>query len=135
MKLFFRYSCAISLLLILCCGCNDKLPLGGTITYSDDGSPLDKGTVCFEKADFLARGHLQSDGTYQISSTGKNDGLPKGKYKVCIVGAELSSEGAGGNTVYTPLIDQRYGSAETTDIEFDVDGKTRRFDFQVDRAK
>lgn len=118
-----------------CSGCSDKMPLSGKVTFSDDGSPLDRGMVCFETDGFLARGSLKPDGTYQVSSTGRNDGLPKGKYKVCITGAELASSGKGGNIVYTPLVDKRYESAGSTDIEFEVDGKTKRFDFKVDRAK
>lgn len=121
--------------LFFCSGCSDKLPMGGKVTFTDDGAPLEKGTVCFEKDGFLARGNLKLDGTYQVSSTGQNDGLPKGKYKVYLVGAELASTGKGGNIVYTPLVDKRYESADSTDIEFEVDGKTKRFDFKVDRAK
>jgi hypothetical protein len=109
--------------------------LSGKVTFSDDGSPLPTGMVCFIKGTFLARGNLRPDGTYQVSSTGSNDGLPKGKYKVYLVGAELVQSDGNGNSFYTPLVDRRYDSVDTTDIEIEVDGSTRRFDFSVERVK
>ena len=127
-------SITMVLVLVVCCGCSGKLPLTGTVTFEDDGSPLTNGIVCFVQNGFLARGHLNSDGVYRVSSTGTNDGLPKGTYKVYLVGAELVSVDGGGNSAYTPLVHNRYESADTSGLEFEVDGKTRQFDFQVERA-
>jgi len=124
---------AVTLTVLLCCGCGNKVPLTGKVTFTDDGSPLTQGMVCFMAPGFLARGQLNADGTYQVSSTGENDGLPPGKYKVYLVGAELVITDGNGNSTYTPLVDKRYDSAETTDIECEVDGSTRRFDFTVER--
>ena len=125
---------AVCGLLSLTIGCGSNVPLTGTVTFADDGNPLTAGIICFVDGHFLARGHLQSDGTYKISSTGRNDGLPKGMYKVYFVGAELITSEAGGNSIYTPLIHHRYSNPDTSGIEFEVDGKTRRFDFTVERA-
>ena len=119
----------------LCCGCSNKVPLRGKVTFVDDGSPLTRGTVCFVTGQFVARGYLSDDGTYRVSSTGRNDGLPKGKYKVFLVGTELVSADGSGNSTYTPLIDSRYDSPDTSDIEFEVDGAVRRFDFSVERVR
>ena len=124
---------AAILALLLCCGCGNKVPLTGKVTFADDGSPLTKGTVCFVSGAFLARGYLKEDGTYQISSTGRNDGLPPGTYKVYLVGAELVTSDGGGNSTYTPLVDRRYDNPETSGLECEVDSKTRRFDFTVER--
>ncbi len=125
--------CVILALLTLI-GCSNKVPLTGKVTFADTGDPLPNGTVCFAAPGFLARGYLKEDGTYQVSSTGRNDGLPPGKYKVYLVGAELVTSDGNGNSFYTPLIDARYDSADTTDLEFEVDGKVHRFDFKVDRV-
>ena len=125
---------AVILTLLLCCGCSNKVPLTGQVTFADDGSPLTQGIVCFASPGFLARGYLDTEGMYRVSSTGSNDGLPKGKYKVYLVGAELVTTDGGGNSFYTPLVDSRYDNADTTDIEFEVDGRTRQFDFTVERA-
>jgi len=126
---------AVILALLSCCGCSNKVPLTGKVTFSDDNSPLTQGIVCFSTGQFVARGPLSKDGSYQISSTGQNDGLPKGKYKVYLVGAELVSSDGSGNSTYTPLIDSRYDNPDTSDIECEVDKKTRRFDFTVERAR
>jgi hypothetical protein len=58
---------------------------------------------------------------------------PKGKYKIYLVSTELVTSDGGGNSTYTPSINSRYDSADTTGIELEVDGKTRRFDFTVER--
>ena len=129
-----HFGIAAVLVLLLCCGCSNKVPLTGTVTFEHDSSPLTHGVVCFVKPGFLARGALDTDGTYKMSSTGINDGLPKGTYKVYLVGAELVSMDGGGNSTYSSLVHNRYESADTSGLEFEVDGKTRRFDFQVERA-
>ena len=120
---------------LLCCGCSNKVSLRGKVTFADDGSPLTRGTVCFVAGQFVARGHLNDDGTYRVSSTGRNDGLPKGKYKVFLIGAELVFADGSGNSTYTPLVDSRYDSPDTSDIEFEVDGSVRQFDFSVERVR
>ena len=53
--IYFRYYAA----LVLLCGipgCGSNIYFGGRVTYSDDGSPLTTGVVCFESTSFLARG-------------------------------------------------------------------------------
>ena len=124
----------VILVLLSCCGCSNKVPLTGKVTFSDDGTPLTTGLVCFASGQFVARGPLNKDGIYQVSSTSQNDGLPKGKYKVYLVGAELVSSDGNGNSTYTPLLNSRYENPDTSNIECDVDAKTRHFDFTVERA-
>ncbi len=120
---------------ILFCGCSNKVPLGGKITFSDDSSPLTRGIVCFEKDGFLARGPVLEDGSYQISSTGNNDGLPPGKYKVYLLDASMKTDGPNNTIISTPLVDPAFENADSTHLEFEVDGKQRIFDFQVDRFR
>jgi len=119
------------LALLICSGCSNKVPMAGMVTFEDDGSPLTRGTVCFVSEVYLARGHLQSDGTYRISSTGNNDGLPPGTYRIYVVDATVTDDAG---VVTTSLIHSRFESPETSGLEFEVDGKTRRFDFTVERA-
>ncbi len=70
-------------------GCDDgKVPLGGKVTYSDDGTPLETGTVGFTTDDYNARGPIQKDGSFVVSSEKPGDGLPPGTYRVHISGAE-----------------------------------------------
>ena len=120
-------------------GCSDNLPLGGKVTFSDDGSPVPAGTVFFSTPTFEAQGFIKSDGTYIVGSTGLADGIPKGTYGVSIRGAEdiTMVEGADGSRSERrkALIDTKYQSPDTSGLTFTVDGKSRKFDIPVDRAK
>ena len=120
-------------------GCSDKLPLSGTVTYSDDGTPVTAGAVFFETPTYSSQAAIKSDGTFIVGSTGLADGIPKGTYGVCIRGAEniVTVKGPGGIQTErrTALIDPKYQSLETSGLTFTVDGKSKKFDIKVDRAK
>ena len=119
-------------------GCS-KQQLTGTVTFSDDGSPVPAGAVYFTTPTFEAMGEIKKDGTYTVSSTGKNDGIPKGKnYVVTIVGVDEvelrhATDGRIIGERRTPLIDPKYTRKDTSDLTYTSDGKTKRFDIQVDR--
>jgi len=119
-------------------GCSGKQPLSGTVTFSDDGTPVTAGAVFFETPTFNAQGSIKSDGTYIVGSTGLTDGIPRGTYMVSIRGAEeiKSVMGPGGTMVDGPrrsLIDTKYQRADTSGLTFTVDGKTKKYDIKVDR--
>jgi hypothetical protein len=124
----------IFLVLFLCCiGCSNKIKVSGQVTFSDDGSPLTTGTVCFQTETFVARGNLQSDGTYHLSSVKEKDGLPPGTYRISVINAV---EGLGEDEgTRTPLIDPKYNTGETSDLTFEVTNSNKRFNFTVDRYK
>ena len=124
----------ISLLVLTMLGCgNSKVDLGGKVTYSDTGEPLETGTVAFATDTFFARGVLK-DGTYVVSSEAHQDGLPPGLYKVYISGADRQI-GIDGNGVpiLEPLIDPKHSSAETSGLTLEVTAETKTFDIVVDR--
>ena len=144
---------------ILFAGCSDKIPFGGTVTYSDDGSPLSMGTVYFEKDGFQARGVIDSGGHYALGTLKLKDGIPKGTYRVFLsgivqteripmapVGSSHSVKPAMprplqpgqtllGDILQTQLVDRKFTDPKTSELTVVVDGKTRIFDFQVDRFK
>jgi hypothetical protein len=69
-------------------GCGSgKYPVRGTVTL-EDGSPLTRGLVIFERVDggppVTARGNVQADGRYELSTERPGDGAPPGRYKVAI---------------------------------------------------
>jgi hypothetical protein len=115
-------------------GCNSNIQFGGKITFSEDGSPLTRGVVCFETDTFAARGNLTPDGTYILGSVAEKDGLPAGKYRVYIAGA-LKENGLDkyNQPIYEPVIDTKYASKETSGLECNVNKSTKHFDFQVER--
>ena len=110
-------------------GCSNHVSLSGRVTYSDDGTPLEAGTVIFQAEKFYARGDILADGKYSLATHRPNDGLPPGKYQVFVNMAVRSEAGS-----EIPLITSKYTSIETSGLEVDVNRSTKTFDFQVDRA-
>lgn len=131
-------------LLLFAIGCNGKVPLTGTVTFSEDGAPLTKGAVFFQSATVLAQGPLKPDGTFQVGTDEADDGLPRGSYQVFLVGTEeikvaasaiRGTTGPGTREIRTPVIDEKYATAETSGLSIVVDGKTKVYDIKVERAK
>lgn len=129
-NIFPAFWVGLSLFVLAGCG-SGQVPLSGKVTFSDDGSPLGVGTICFEKDAFCARGRLQPDGTFTVGLHGKTDGLPPGTYQVYIAGAnrEVTPE------VFEPLIDERLQDVSTSDLTVEVTSSTKKFDITVDRYK
>ncbi|MDR1270884.1 MAG: hypothetical protein LBK82_15320 [Planctomycetaceae bacterium] len=129
-SLFF----SLLLALLLLSGCSDKVGLGGKVTFSDDGSPLGTGTVCFETDTYLARGTLKADGSYVVGSLSEKDGLPAGNYRIYVSGAEKEiGQDKDGMSIMEPLIDPKFSSGSTSGLSLDVTASTKSFDFKVDR--
>jgi hypothetical protein len=122
-------------LFVFLLGCNGgNVPLRGTVTFSDDGSPLTQGTVAFLKDGQISRGDIQSDGTFTVGTVGATDGLAPGIYQVYITGSErIVPVGEDGTNTYEPLIDRRHERPETSGLTVEVDASTRTLDIQVDR--
>ncbi len=128
----------LTLILLVSIGCSDKRPLSGKVTFSDNGEPLTKGAVFFTTPTFVAQGDLKKDGTYTVGSLDLDDGIPPGDYKVYIAGADdITYRNVGDRKVEVrkSLIDPKYRSSEESGLTFTVDGSTRTFNIEVDRAK
>jgi hypothetical protein len=113
---------AVSLLLLGAVGCGPRLyPVRGTVTYPD-GKPLTEGTVVFESKDadkpITARGTLQPDGSYELSTSRPGDGVPAGKYQV-LVAPKYDPNGVDGPRK-PPPIDPRFSDFKTSGLEFEV---------------
>ena len=121
-------------LVALGCGDANRVNVRGKVTFSDDGSPLTRGIVCLDNDKVMARGTLQSDGSYAIGVEKDGRGIPPGSYKVSILFAqEEIPGGAPYSPRYNKLIDEKYASRHTSGIELVVDPSTTRFDITVDR--
>jgi hypothetical protein len=125
-------------------GCSGNVPLGGRVTFEDNGEPLTEGTIGFVSGTNQARSDIDKDGKYTLGFQKMGNGLPKGEYKVYIqaVRVELQTgakKDADGEPVIigrteTPLIAAKYANADTSGLTFTVDGKTNTFDIKVERA-
>ena len=125
----------ITLFVLIILGCSDgKVRLGGKVTYSDDGTPLETGTVGFTTATYNARGSVQEDGTFVISSEKPGDGLPPGTYRVHISGADrqIGIDGEG-NPIWEPLIAPKFTSPDTSGLTLEVTPQTTVYNIEVDR--
>ena len=130
-------SCLIGLFCLLLTGCSDRVPLEGKVTFADDGSPLTCGTVLFDNGTILARGPIQSDGTYAVGLEKEGDGIPPGTYQVSIVDAaeEIPSGSDYVPPSYEKLIHEKYFSKDSSGLEVSVDASTERFDIEVERPE
>ncbi|MCL2120251.1 MAG: hypothetical protein FWH27_17685 [Planctomycetaceae bacterium] len=116
-----------------CGGNNQKLI--GTVTFSDDGSPLKTGTVVLESNNRCGRGVIDTNGNFVMGFESEKDGIPKGEtYKVTIVNAlEETGRDKSGMPILTPLINPKYGNPNTSGLTFTADGTTKTLDLKVDR--
>ncbi|GHT43181.1 hypothetical protein FACS189443_6850 [Planctomycetales bacterium] len=119
--------------------------MGGRVTYTDTGEPVEFGTVSFSSQTKQSRGEIKEDGKYVIGTFGDKDGLPPGEYNVTVhavktettvnTGTDKSGrEGKLPNSVRINLLDTKYLNPATSGLKVVVDGKTKTFDISVDRA-
>ena len=86
-----------AILIIPCWGCGSAggalpalIPVKGRVTYK--GQPVTKGVVRFEPDGYgrRARGQLQSDGTFVLTTDKEGDGVVAGDHKVAVEGLDKS---------------------------------------------
>ena len=102
-------------------GCGKKYyPVNGSVTL-DDGTPLSKGLVIFERVEggpaLTARGDIQPDGRYQLSTETPGDGVPVGRYKAVI--NPLDGSDVPDEKKMLPF-HVKHVNFKTTDLEFEV---------------
>ena len=134
-------------------GCSKNVPLKGTVVFSDDGSPITDGVICFTDGKNTARGNIEADGSFEMGFVGMRDGLPPGQYKVYFWGVGMSGGISGstpadgpmemdamgnlrpvqGMTMRTHVIDPKYNDADTSGLAYEITSKTRTLEIRVDR--
>jgi hypothetical protein len=121
--------CAVALPAVGCGG--GSYPVTGTVTL-DDGSPLTKGLVVFESSDgtSMARGQVQSDGNYQLSTSRPGDGVKPGRYRVLVSPLDLSD--VPDEKKNLPF-DVKYTRFQTSGIEVEVKAEANVIPIQLTR--
>ena len=101
----------------------DLIPVKGKVTYK--GKPLAKGTVTFEPDGFgrQARGELQSDGSFVLSTLKEGDGVVPGEHRVSVTGVEKS---LARDRAFT-----KYASPNTSRLTAEVDREHTEFTFDL----
>ena len=120
-------------LLFLAVGCGGNCGLKGKVVFSDDKTPLTQGEVCFVTDKDIARGPIDGNGNYVVSYIRKNDGLPRGTYRVYLTDTEIN-EPVPGRPAFNliPQIDPKYGSPDTSGLVLEVK-RSMTWDIEVDR--
>lgn len=117
-------------------GCGERLyTVRGTVTL-EDGTPLTRGMVVFERQEgeraIMARGAVQSDGRYELSTHREGDGVPPGKYRVQINHMDLSE--VPDEQKKLPY-DLKYLTFATSGLEYEVGSGTNEFPIKLEKPR
>lgn len=115
-------------------GCGNRLyPVQGKVTL-DDGTPLTKGLVVFEggggEKPVSARGEIQPDGSFQLSTNRPGDGVPPGSYRALINPMDLSD--IPDEQKKLPF-DIKYMRLDTSELSFEVKAETNNLQIKLAR--
>ena len=132
------------LILLLCVGCGKNFPLKGKV-LDEDGNPITVGMVNFTSEKGLSRAKIQSDGSYTVGTLKETDGLPPGKYKVYVSGAEIAVASKAPTRYdtmgqpmpqmagYKKLVATKYTTEANTPLTCEVPVKGNRYDVLVEK--
>ncbi len=132
---------ALALPALLAClsGCSGApeptYPVEGTVRL--DGKPLTHGGVLFQSIPsatdakpYTARGTIQSDGSYRLSTFDQHDGAVEGRHRaVVIVGSLVPPEGETHSP--EPLIPAKYASPNTSGLQYEVQPHSSTIDIEL----
>lgn len=123
-------------LCLLVAGCNGQaglpnmVPIRGTVSYA--GKLLTEGTVIYAPVSGdgrQARGTIQPDGSFRLTTLRENDGAQHGDYKIVIIALEphpgeppsrAEVEAARGKIKRGSIVPERYTKASTTELSDSV---------------
>ena len=122
----------VATLALVVAGCGGLYPVSGTVTL-EDGTPLTKGLVVFESADgnSMARGPIQSDGSFKLGSNQPGDGVRPGKYRALISGFDLTDVP---DEMKNLPFDAKYMRFQTSGLEFEVEAKPNVFQILLKKS-
>ncbi len=132
---------AVTLLLTsLVSGCGRGIhPVEGHVVWKD-GSPakeLKGAQISFELAEkqTSARGTIQEDGSFRLTTKDPGDGALAGEHKVVIVEVGRKPLGGPDGTALAPgAMDSRYSDPSTTDLRATIKRGTNKVKLTVERA-
>jgi hypothetical protein len=134
-----RQLCAVLLAGIALTGCQRGpkiVPVSGKVTYN--GTPLKFGSIMFQpESGPLARGTIQADGTFRLTTISDGDGCTEGMAKVRITCFQSQSEDvaslaeAGEVPAGGLLVPKRYTSFGTSGITAEVRRGGKPFVFEL----
>lgn len=136
-----RLSLAALCPLVFLAGCGSGIyPVEGQVVWKD-GKPakeLQNGQVIFDLPDkqTSARGTIQADGSFTLTTKKPNDGALPGEYKVLIVEVGRKALGGPDGSAIAPgAMDTRYSDPSTSDLKATVKAGQNKITLTVDRWK
>ena len=116
-------------------------PVTGKVVFSDDGTPLSTGgAILWESTPdepgellFNARGAIQADGTFELTTFEEGDGAVAGEHRVLVRPKRDASDWTERGIVPRPVIAQRLESYETSELRFTVKEESNDFTVTVER--
>ena len=110
---------------------------GGKVAFSD-GTPLSGGWVSFWSLDadknVTARGAIQSDGTFELTTFARGDGAVEGRHQALVVPLIRVDRGdlvVGKSPPPPPPVDRRFSNFETSDLKFTVTDDPQQNQFEI----
>jgi hypothetical protein len=106
---------------------------GWKITFAD-GTPLAAGWVSLQPVDpassTSARGQVQADGTFELTTYTPGDGAAVGEYRVVVVGQLLGDREQQKPGLSQP-IDKRFANYETSGLSFVVTNEPKQNQLEI----
>ncbi len=119
--------------LIIGCGGKPVYPVKGKIVFKDGkaAKELAGGTVGFESFEepISARGTIQGDGSFEMSTFGSNDGAWVGKHKVVITPPDPI-----GDNVQPAVMHPKYKRFKDSKLTVTIEPKTNEMVLTLERA-
>jgi predicted small lipoprotein YifL len=123
---------AVVLLALAGCGGPRLYPVHGKVTWENgsEARELAGGLVICESADgkLGARGDIEKDGSFRLSTNKPGDGILPGKYRVAVV--EYSPK----EPPPPPTIDRAFTRVDASGLEINVDGTKNEVTLKVRHA-
>jgi hypothetical protein len=137
-----RWSCVIvAVLFAVClCGCGSGVyPVEGKVVWKD-GLPakeLEGSQVVFDlpERQTSARGIVQADGTFRLTTNKPNDGALAGEHKVAVIETRKQLGGPDSAAIAPGLMDSRFYDPATSGLQAKVSPGTNQIALVVERAR
>lgn len=121
-------------------GCGGRThPVSGRVVFKEDGKPAVGGTVEFEPLDssakVSAKGVIDGDGRFQLTTYSANDGAIVGEHRVLVIPSVLKPgvEERARTPRQTGIIHPKYMSYETSGLKVHVKAGRNNFILEVTR--
>jgi hypothetical protein len=113
-------------------GCGNNVKVAGRVTFSN-GKPLNTGRVVFENDQFYYYGNLKKDGTFSVGVLKDGEGIPRGKYRVAIEYALVTTPD--GQPTEQLLIAEKHANTKTSGWEYDIQKRTTDIHLTVEKPE